>query len=204
MLLVIDFFYSVMYHKNQVETSVSAKMRQSTRKCISMNNEEKNTYVKQQITSTLLKLLENKDLNCISIKELCDVANVGRASFYRNYESKEDVIRQYSNILIQQWGKEFESNPNSSIFNFFESLFTHFEQNKTFYLCLHKMHMSQIILDTIKQTMQINSDLPSKEAYGRSWLAYGIYGLIEEWIARGMLESPAQMNQLIAENAKMQ
>ena len=169
-----------------------------------MNNAEKNTYVKQQITNTLLKLLEKNNLNDISIKELCDVANVGRASFYRNYESKEDVIRNYSNILIQQWGHEFESNPNSSIFNFFESLFTHFEQNKTFYLYLHKINMSQIILDTIKKTMQINSGLSSKEVYGRTWLAYGIYGLIEEWIARGMLESPTQMNQLIAENAKKQ
>ena len=33
-----------------------------------MNNEEKNTYVKRQITKTLLKLLEEKSINDISIK----------------------------------------------------------------------------------------------------------------------------------------
>ena len=46
-----------------------------------MNNEEKNTYVKQQITRTLIQLLEEKDISDISIKELCDTAMIGRASF---------------------------------------------------------------------------------------------------------------------------
>ena len=64
--------------------------------CIIMNNEEKNTYVKQQITRTLIQLLEEKDISDISIKELCDTAMIGRASFYRNYSSKDNVIATYA------------------------------------------------------------------------------------------------------------
>ena len=52
-------------------------------------------------------------------------------------------------------------------------------------------------LDTIKKKMELTASLPNSDAYGRAWLAYGIYGLIEEWIGRGMVESPSEMNMII-------
>ena len=48
------------------------------------NNEQKNTYVKKQITLALLELLKEKPLVDISISELTQKAQIGRVSFYRN------------------------------------------------------------------------------------------------------------------------
>ena len=45
--------------------------------------------------------------------------------------------------------------------------------------------------------MELTASLPNSDAYSRAWLAYGIYGLIEEWIGRGMVESPSEMNMII-------
>ena len=166
-----------------------------------MNNEEKNTYVRQQITQTLTHLLEKKNINDISIKELCDSAMIGRASFYRNYISKENVIELYVQELITSWGKSYEQDPQANIMNFFEHLFHHFAENKAFYLTLHRQGLSSILLDTIKKTMDLTPQLPNNVAYGRAWLAYAVYGLIEEWIGRGMIESPAEMNTIIINSA---
>ena len=55
-----------------------------------MNNEQKNTYVKQQLTRALLELLQKKTLAEISVSELTERAGVGRVSFYRNFHTKED------------------------------------------------------------------------------------------------------------------
>ena len=104
-----------------------------------MNNEEKNTYVRQQITRTLIQLLEEKDISDISIKELCDTAMIGRASFYRNYSSKDNVIATYVHELISNWGEALEKNPEANILNFFEHLFNHFVENRTFYLSPQKL-----------------------------------------------------------------
>lgn len=60
-----------------------------------MNNQDKNTYVKQKITETLLELLKNRELSDINIGELTAIAGVSRNSFYRNYANKEDIIRSY-------------------------------------------------------------------------------------------------------------
>lgn len=181
---------------------VSHQNETNERNCI-MNNEEKNTYVRQQITHTLIQLLEKKNVNDISIKELCDTAMIGRASFYRNYSSKENVIATYAHTLIHNWADTLEKDPEANILNFFEHLFEHFVENKTFYLSLHKQGLSSILLDTIKRKMELTESLPNEDAYGRAWLAYGVYGLIEEWISRGMIESPSEMNEIIIKSAKL-
>lgn len=59
-----------------------------------MSNEGRNAYVIEHINEALFGLLKEKSLNEISISEICETAGVGRMSFYRNYESKEDVIKK--------------------------------------------------------------------------------------------------------------
>lgn len=46
-----------------------------------MNNQEKNTYVRQHILSALLELMKTQEFASISIQALVDAAGVGRASF---------------------------------------------------------------------------------------------------------------------------
>ena len=47
---------------------------------MNMNNEQKNTYVKKQITAALLALLKEKPLSDISVSELTNRAKLGRVS----------------------------------------------------------------------------------------------------------------------------
>ena len=68
---------------------------------------------------------------------------------------------------------------------------------------LHKQGLSLILLEVIKKKMELTSSLEISEAYRRSWLAYGIFGLIEEWIAKGMVESPSEMNTIILNNLNL-
>ena len=72
---------------------------------MNMNNEQKNTYVKQQITNALLELLKEKSIADISITELTQKTQIDRVSFYRNFQTKEDILREESDRLIKEWGK---------------------------------------------------------------------------------------------------
>ena len=163
-----------------------------------MNSIEKSSYVQEQITKTLIRLLEKEKIDDIDIRFLCSEAGVGRASFYRNYTSKEDVILQYSNKLIREWGSGFENDPNSSVFNVFGSLFQHYKAHAAFYTMLIRQNMSHIILNTIKTTTGLVPELPNKEAYEKAFFAYGLFGWICEWIERGMEESPEEINAMLS------
>ena len=89
---------------------------------MSMNNEQKNTYVKKQILIALLDLLKEKSLTDISVSELTSRAEIGRVSFYRNYQNKEDILKEESDRLIKEWGRLYESNPESSPESLYEIL----------------------------------------------------------------------------------
>ena len=120
---------------------------------MNMNNEQKNTYVKKQITAALLDLLKEKPLSDISISELTNKAEIGRVSFYRNYQSKEDILKEESDRLIKEWGRLYESNPESAPETLFPSLFDFYRDHRDFYTTLYNAGMSSIMMETIIGTM---------------------------------------------------
>ena len=64
---------------------------------------EANRRVKSSITEALLSLMYQKSFSDISITELIQTANVARTSFYRNYESKEDVLITLIGDVLDQF-----------------------------------------------------------------------------------------------------
>lgn len=159
-----------------------------------MNNEKNNSYVKNQITQALIKLMKNNTFDEIKITSIVKEAQVGRASFYRNFSNKEDVLKQYLIRLIQEWGTEFEksNDPNLLV----ESLFGHYSKYSEFYKLLYTSNLFHLVLDNIKAVCGPKPEQDSLQAYTSAWFAYGLFGWINEWIARGMKESPKEMAQL--------
>ena len=56
------------------------------------------SYVRSQILKTLLEMMRVDNFDSITISRLTAKAEVGRASFYRNYQTKEDVLRQEAGL----------------------------------------------------------------------------------------------------------
>lgn len=51
-----------------------------------------NVFAKECIVLALLKLIYIKPLSSITVSELCEKGGVSRMTFYRNYDSKEDIL----------------------------------------------------------------------------------------------------------------
>lgn len=60
-----------------------------------MSNQESNAITRECIETALIRLMEKKAFADISIQDIITVAGVSRSSYYRNYESKEDILTQY-------------------------------------------------------------------------------------------------------------
>jgi len=165
---------------------------------MNMNNEQKNTYVKKQILAALLDLLKDKPLSDISVSELTNKAKIGRVSFYRNYQNKEDILKEESDRLIKEWGRLYESDPESTPESLFPSLFDFYRNHREFYTILYNAGMSSIMMETIISTIQIMPEMPNLEAYMKSFWAYGIYGWMLEWIKRGMQEGGKELKILFS------
>lgn len=62
---------------------------------------KKNT-VKDYMAEALINIMSEKDFTDITVTDLTNKANVGRASFYRNYKSTSDVLDYALNKMITQ------------------------------------------------------------------------------------------------------
>ena len=58
---------------------------------------------KKALSEAFIKLLESKPLDEITVNELCDVAGVRRATFYKHYSDKFDFITAYTCALRDEF-----------------------------------------------------------------------------------------------------
>lgn len=160
---------------------------------MNMNNQEKNNYVRTQITKTLLEMMDDTPFDKIAISELVTRAEVGRASFYRNYIDKSDVLRQESDRLMKEWGGKFNMDGSDNGSKTLVSLLDYIQSNSPFYLCLYHAGQDNILRETILAQFPIAEDAPNIIAYLSSSIGYMTYGWIHEWIKRGMQESGTEL-----------
>ncbi len=57
----------------------------------------------------LLILLDKKDFDYITVKELCEKAGVNRSTFYLHYESMNDLLIESIELLFAQLQKKYEN-----------------------------------------------------------------------------------------------
>ncbi|HBG7287570.1 TetR/AcrR family transcriptional regulator [Clostridioides difficile] len=168
-----------------------------------MDNSEKNQYVKKAITNAMLELLKDKDIAEITVSEITLKAQVGRASFYRNYRNKEDILEMYLFSIINHWKNKNETEnifPNSLL----KKLFEHLIEYKEFYTLLYTKKLFHLFRDVLKEVMTAKKEpLSNAEAYAAAFVSHGIYGWIEEWLARGMQESADEIYTLLQDQSAM-
>ena len=56
---------------------------------------------RQSLRTALLELIKEKGYDAISIEEITERANVGRATFYLHYKDKEDLLLE--DFLVSPW-----------------------------------------------------------------------------------------------------
>ncbi len=167
-----------------------------------MTNEKRNAFVKKQITDAIIHLLEKNELTDISISEIIKTAQVSRNSFYRNYSVKNDILQEHIRLLLQEWRLHYEYGGYQTNEEMYGSLFAHLKENSEFYLLLKKRNLFYLFLNTFLEIFGSKPEQDNLSAYVVSFISYGTYGWIEEWIARGMQESAETMTALLSLQGK--
>lgn len=109
--------------------------------------QEANAIVIESITQALLELMKVKDFSSITVTDLTKRAGVGRVSFYRNFESKEDVIRKHLAALLEEWLKPYEGRTD---YNWSEVILEYYFKNKDLYIMLYRQGLAHISLQSVK------------------------------------------------------
>lgn len=154
--------------------------------------QEISEVVRESITEALLTLMNNKNFSEITITELVKKAGVGRASFYRNFASKEEVILKYMYSLSNAW---WEEQTKKEIDNW-QFTFSLFEVLKPTVLLLYKSNMPHLFYEFLEEITQSNSTQNQSDAYKRSMITGLYFGIFNHWIRSGMKENTEELSHI--------
>ncbi len=124
-------------------------------------SESKYFNTAKRMDKALLKLLEYKDFDYITIKEICEKAQVNRSTFYLHYETINDLLEETIRYMSSEFIEYFNSDKQSFRMKIHdanqEELYLITPEYLTPYLQYIKDH-KKIYMTAITQTMVLGSN----------------------------------------------
>ncbi len=164
-----------------------------------MNKQESKYFnTASYMDEALLVLLEKKDYDFITVKEVCQKAGVNRSTFYLHYENLDDLLEETVNYV----GKKFMDklfligevkDPTKVILTrnrFLRPYLSFIKENKKIYKLMHDkpnlFNLSKITSRLYKDVFDValtNFNVKENEKkYIFSFYAEGVIGIIKRWL----------------------
>lgn len=72
---------------------------------------EEHKIIENSIIEAFFIILQKKPFSAITVTELINKAGVARSTYYRNFDSKEDILKKYIQIILQEFKAEYSLPP---------------------------------------------------------------------------------------------
>lgn len=167
-------------------------------------NNKRKRESRAKIESVFVNLLQTKELNQITVSDICKTAELNRSTFYANYMDiyeLADIVREsLEQNLGELYKEEITTGFNS---NNYLKLFQHIAENPLFYKTYFKLGY-----DNQYKIVNYDKNLASKHfedrfiPYHMEFFKNGITAIIKMWLNNGCQETPEEMNEIITSEYK--
>ncbi|WP_091495646.1 TetR/AcrR family transcriptional regulator [Amphibacillus marinus] len=165
---------------------------------------------KTGIKQAFLTLLNNKTISKITISELTELADIGRGTFYLHYQDIYDLYSEVEQEMFTQlnrfYDESFPLNERRGVVHFINKMTDYIYHNKTLFNVLINPEDTLLTPEKFKQAFKakILQEMIKEDHYPNQptileetesmFIASGVFGVIEDWIIRGMVEEPTGMS----------
>lgn len=154
---------------------------------------------KKEITESLLKLMKKYSYSEITVKQIILETTLVRKTFYRNFDSKDDVLDSYISDILSKYVKAV----NVSDAEILSVIFEFCIRYKDFLLLLYKNNMLYLLLSKLNSYIPAahieicDRENPFSKCFGDLnpdyLIAFNIgaaWNVIYKWVERGMNDPP--------------
>ena len=166
------------------------ELTEKQRETLKRNNEESNFVTRESARQALFQLMRDHNYDDIRITDIIRRSGISRSAFYRNYKTKDDVLRDsvgdIQGLLLRNFGTDVEENWRQ---------FIHLiRKNREKLELLARAHREWFLLDALNELSDYSSGtdfatvLPHGYIYNIMiyWVKCGLPGTDEEVVARIM------------------
>lgn len=150
--------------------------------------DRRTAYTRKVIKESLSELLENRSLDQITVKALCEKADINRATFYRNFLDIYDLFDQLEQELSQPLLAD--TNLKENRYQLLELMETHQSFYREYFS--HRLESPYIkeLMDSMYEQILRDTKTPDTELLQMTYRFnyYGVLGLMKEWVTQGCPE----------------
>ena len=157
------------------------------------NRSVRNT--KRRLREGLLRLMEEKPINEISVKELTELVDVNRGTFYFHYQDIYDLLRDMEQDFFDQFDRTLSENApalDEEGTPYLHAVFSFIDANRDFCRIMLSPHGDMKFVELVKrrvdeqcrffwQILAPGADEERRSIYN-AFLINGLIGLIQEWV----------------------
>lgn len=167
---------------------------------------------REAIFNAFTELVAKKDFNHLTVGEIIELADVGRATFYAHFETKEYLLKEFCSELFCHIFDSVSGRTHRHIFDcdapesVFLHLFSHLQKNDRNILSLLSGQNNGLFMEYFRNDLAqlVESQLPvfasrKKESIPDPfWSAYitdTFLSTLKWWLQTGMQETPEQITE---------
>ena len=175
-----------------------------------VNKDRRIRKTKDVLKKSLITLMGEKSINSITVKELCEKADINRGTFYLHYKDVFHMLEEIEKELYEEFQDmilSHEISPDKiETKPILEDIFTFIAQNSDFCIVVLCERGDMVFVKKIVSIIYEKgySDWSNifkkndKDLFDKyySFILYGAIGLIDYWLKNGLKESPEYMAML--------
>ncbi|MFD1021056.1 TetR/AcrR family transcriptional regulator [Thalassobacillus hwangdonensis] len=166
-------------------------------------------YTRKVLKESLITLLANKTISDITVKEVCELADINRSTFYTHYSDHYDLLSKIEEEITEDMNKYLHSYSyeiEEESIQMTEKILEYVVDNKVMFQTFLKQDAAptfeQRMMDLTRGFMMNNwmkdHYLQADESrYLSSFAISGAIQVIKDWLENDLDQSPKQMAVLI-------
>lgn len=167
-------------------------------------------YTRMVLKESFIDLLEKKDISQITIKEICENADINRATFYAHYSDQYDLLRKIEDEFIDSIRDYLDElgqkNNKENPVLLTEKIFEYIKENAKLCKLLlsergglnFQKRVMMLVYDTVINELTGNSNISKEDAeYVYSFTITGCVGIVQKWLDDDMKKSPRFMAEMV-------
>ena len=161
---------------------------------MNVKNNRRRKASQEKIEKAFIELLQTRELKEITVSDIIKITGLNRSTFYANYVDVYDLADKTRLILEAEFSSLFADYDYYTERSGAVRMFSHIRDNQIFYKTYFKLCYDAKHLISIYDTQRaVKEHIDHHVEYHIEFFRNGLNAIIKMWLAKGCLESPEEM-----------
>jgi len=161
-------------------------------------NNRRKRESQDKIEKTFLQLIQKKNIENISVSDICKITGLNRSTFYANYIDIYDLVEKVKLRMGEEFANTQYSKNSKQDHQGYINMFTEIKENQLFFKTYFKLE------DISKSPINIFNKELAQKYYDNKHIDYhieffraGLNAVIKKWLNSGCKETPEEIAEIL-------